>query len=57
MPTSSKLENVDFESADDVVDVVDDDVNENGDDDNSCKDETVVMIGEDKDIGNDDNYE
>ena len=57
MPTSSKLENVDFESADDVVDVVDDDVLENGDDDNGCKDETVVRIEEDNDIGNGDNYE
>ena len=57
MPTSSKLENVDFESTDDVVDVVDDDVLENGDDDNSCKDETVVRIEEDNDIGNGDNYE
>ena len=44
-------------SADDVVDVVDDDVNENGDDDNGCKDETVVRIEEDNDIGNGDNYE
>ena len=57
MPTSSKLENVDFESTDDVVDVVDDDVLENGDDDNSCKDETVVRIEEDNYIGNDDSYE
>ena len=57
MPTSSKLENVDFESADVVVDFVDDDVLENGDDDNSCKDETVVRIEEDNDIGNGDNYE
>ena len=39
------------------MDVVDDDVNENGDDDNGCKDETVVRIEEDHGIGNDDNYE
>ena len=39
------------------MDVVDDDVLENGDDDNSCKDETVVRIEEDNDIGNGDNYE
>ena len=37
------------------MDVVDDD--ENGDDDNGCKDETVVRIEEDNDIGNGDDYE
>ena len=44
-------------SADDVVDVVDDDVLENGDDVNGCKDETVVRIEEDNDIGNGDDHD